>query len=313
MLVIDQAEQFPTVNKPILLSIGTFDGVHLGHQAVLQYLSQQKKATDGHSVVLTFSNHPLSVLRPDSPTKLICATAHKLLLLQQHDVDTTLLIPFTKEFSKQSPEQFLTDLRKYIPFTHLVLGHDAVIGHNRQGDRSILTQLGQKMGFEVTHLPPAQADGKPVSSTAIRTAIQSGSISDTSRLLGRPYSVRGVVIRGMGKGKQLGFPTANIDVKDLCLPPYGIYAASMLHKGKRYPGVISLGVAPTVRKNPNPVLETHLFDFSDDLYGQEVEVFFGTYIRPEMKFSSVDELQTQIARDVEHCRALLQQKSNVIT
>lgn len=282
---------------PVVLTIGNFDGVHLGHQAVLHRTTQLAKKHQHPSAVITFANHPSTVLRPQHPTPLLCSIEHKLQLLEKAGIDLLILLQFTEAFSKQSAEVFLHNVKHSVPFDHLILGSDAHIGKNREGDREVILLLSKSMGFKVEYLADYQLEGARVSSTLLREAIQKGDLSQVGKLLGRTYSIFSKVIKGHGRGASIGFPTTNLSVEGLCLPPLGVYAVSLWHRGVKHPGVANLGVAPTVRENASPLLEVHLFDKTIDLYDEFVDVHFHQFIRPEKRFASLEELKMQIAKD----------------
>ena len=275
---------------PIALTIGNFDGVHLGHQAVLKRL----KASACQTVVFTFSNHPAEVLHHAQIMRLTTLT-HRLKLLEQIGIDQVILVPFTQEFAKQSAESFLTALKKNFPFSHLILGHDSVIGHDRKRD---LQQLCGPLAFSLEYLPPITHQNQVVSSSVIRKHIQAGELAQASPLLGRPYSIVATVQPGHGKGREIGFHTANLPVESLALPPLGVYAVQVKSDEKLLPAVANLGRAPTLHSARPPCLEVHLINKQRDLYGQQLEVIFHTFIRPEKRFDTLSELQAQIHQDI---------------
>ena len=304
MQIAYSLEEIPTSAKPVVLTIGSYDGLHLGHQAVLEHLVQTARKQNLRSVVLTFSNHPTTVLRPANPIPLICTQVHKLKLFDKASIDMVILLPFTREFSEQSADQFLRKVRHAFHFQTLILGSDAHIGKNREGDQATVTALADQLGFSIEYFPDRLMDGQRISSNLIREAIRQGDLKQVAVLLGRPYSIYSTVLKGNGKGATLGFPTANLDVSGLCLPPLGVYAVALLEGGRKYHGVANLGVAPTMKEINEPVLEVHLFDHSSDLYGRKVEVLFQEFIRQEMRFNGVEELKEQIARDVQTARRM---------
>lgn len=297
MKLFETLEPFPSLSKPIVLTIGNFDGVHLGHQALLQRVIYKTKQCHGESAVITFNNHPTEVLKKETPP-FLCTIPHKRLLIEAMGIDNLFLIPFTLEFSYQTDREFIEKLAKMLPLKELVLGHDALIGKDRHGSKENVIKICRELNIGVEYLTPFAIDDRLISSTIIRQTIQKGDLQAAQKLLGRPYSVYGKIVKGLGLGKKLGYPTANIPVEGLCLPPYGIYAAFMRFEGRDYPGVISLGVAPTVRKDNKPVLEIHLFDQPPDISGKCVEIFFKRYLREERKFDTLEELSHQIALDV---------------
>lgn len=297
------------ISTPIVLTIGNFDGVHLGHKAILNRLNELSKQIKGINIVLTFSNHPSTVLNPDNPTPLLCSLNHKIQLMQQEKIDYLCILPFTKELSELSPEDFLHTIRKSIPFNTLVLGSDATIGKNRAGDRDQITKLSKTLHFDTEYLPDITLEGERISSSKIRDLIQQGQLQQAAKFLGRQFSIYSMVISGTGRGAKIGFPTANICIEGLCTPPRGVYAVHMIHDGKKHDGVANLGIAPTMRTNPNPIFEVHLFDHTENLYGTEVEVFFDQYIRPERRFDDINQLKLQIMQDIQLANQI--HKSNV--
>lgn len=298
MLIIERLEDFSHPHYPLVLTIGNFDGMHRGHCAVLKH-AQALAGEEGQCIVLTFRNHPSEVLRPEQPTLLLCTLPHKLRLLQQMDVNKTILLPFTRYLAQHSAASFIEHVRQFIPFSHLVLGHDATLGRDRQGDRSTMKKLGMEWGFHVHYLEEYRYEGKPVSSTRIRETLQQGDLIQVEELLNRPYSIYAPVSPGGGKGKHLGFPTANLDVQGLCLPPLGVYAVEVRHDSRLIQGIANLGLAPTIRQDNKPVLEVHLFEESKNWLDHYLEIIFKGFIRPEQKFHSMDELREQIQKDIE--------------
>ncbi|MCC5831782.1 MAG: bifunctional riboflavin kinase/FAD synthetase [Chlamydiales bacterium] len=295
MKTIYSLEDFTPSDKEISLTIGNFDGVHLGHQTVLSTLTGQK-------VIFSFSNHPVEILK-NSPSDRLTTTTHRLRLFENFGVDTTILVPFTEAFSKQSAEEFLLRLRARVPFSHLVLGDDAVIGHGREGDKEYLQELAKKMDYRLTYLEPVSLAGDRVSSSRLRNLIHKGDFKKAGALLGRPYSIRTAVEPGDQQGRLIGFRTANLQVHSLCLPPLGVYVVKADIRGKRHLGVANLGQAPTLHAYRPPLLEVHFLDFEEDLYGQELEVFFLKFLRHERRFESIEALKAQIRNDIQSALA----------
>lgn len=293
---------FLPLESPCILTIGNFDGVHLGHRFVLSKLKEYADQYHSPSVVITFENHPSEILRPDYVTPLICTLPHRIHLLEKEQIDYLYLLKFSKTFSEQTAAQFLTNLRKKLPFSHLILGHDATLGKERKGNREEIKKLAKTLNFEVEYLDQWKQDENTISSSQIRKAIQKGDLETAKHLLGRPYSILSTVIKSSGLGKKLGYPTANLDLSGLCLPPYGVYGVQVSYKENTYNGIANLGLAPTTRTDAKPQLEVHLFDFDQQLYGEEIEVTLHQYLRPELKFSSLSELQTQIAQDIQQLK-----------
>ena len=293
MRIHKQFKEFALRSSSLALTIGIFDGVHLGHQALLKRLKQVAPQT----AVITFSNHPTEVLR-DTGVTYLTTLSHRLALFERLGIDDTLLIPFSKEFSEQIAENFLITVQQSIPFTHLILGHDALIGHDRQND---LRDVARKLGFSLEYLKPVHVEGHLVSSSEIRQHIRAGNLEAASRLLGRPYSIYATVVRGQGKGGLLGFHTANLPVETLALPPLGVYAALVKIKDETYSAVANLGHAPTLHQDRPTCLEVHLIDTHKELYDQHIEVLFLKYLRPEKRFPSPEALKLQIAEDILEC------------
>ena len=267
------------------LTIGNFDGVHAGHKRVISRLCE----LSDKPTVFTFSNHPSEVLQA-SPKKMLSHPDHKLALLEKMAVEV-IIEPFTPELSKLSPEEFL----KRFEIDHLILGHDAAFGFNRTGQAAELERLSRKMGFNLEYMEPLHYKNRPISSSYIREVIEKGDFITALPLLGRPYSIQGKVKRGAGR--HLGYPTANLDVSGLCLPPFGVYHVRV----GEYEGVANLGTAPTF-DGKKEQLEVHLLNFSGDLYDQVIDVIFLKFLRPEKRFESKEALIKQIQADINYCQ-----------
>ncbi len=290
---------------PVALTIGNFDGVHRGHVEMLKKLRIEATQRQLPTCAITFENHPSTILNPGTTPLLICTLEQKKRLLRESGIELLYSLPFTKELAEQTPEQFIIRLSQSQPFDLLLLGSDATIGKNRAGTPEHMKELSRTYGFSLTYFPDITLDGQRISSRHIRESIHSGRLVEASRLLGRPYSIAGTVIKGRGRGADLGFHTANISVEGLCLPPLGVYAVLVHHQGHTYPAVANLGLAPTVRQDATPLLEVHLLDTHIDLYHLHIEVELKTYLRPEMRFSSLEALKAQIAKDVSTAKSLL--------
>lgn len=301
MQILTDYKHFSSPSTSIGLTIGTFDGVHIGHQTLLNRL----KAVAPTSVVFTFENHPYTVVKNITIPHL-STLPHRLALFEKMGIDFTILAPFTESFAKQTARDFLSQLKGKIPFSYLILGHDAKIGHDRIGD---LSELGKELSFKVEYLDPVQKNGKVISSSEIRKSIQEGKLTEASSLLGRPYSIFAHVQHGAGKGGSLGFHTANLTVENLVLPPLGVYAVEVRLDHETLPAVANLGFAPTLHAERPPCLEVHLLDTSRDLYGKELEVLFLEYLRPERKFESIDALKSQIQADIASAKHLFKQRA----
>ena len=276
--IIEKLEDFPSTDRPIILTIGNFDGMHRGHAAVLRQAGAYG-GDEGQVVVLTFSNHPSEILRPKKQTPLLCSLPHKLRLLQQFGVETILLLTFTRYFAKHSAASFVENVRQHIPFTHLVLGHDATIGRDRQGNSATMEELGMVWGFHVHYLEEYRYEAKPVSSTRIREALQEGNLKLVEELLNRPYSIYGTALEVDEKVRLLNSPSFHLDVFPLCLPPFGVYAIEAIDGEKTIQGIANLRIAPSFKPGNQPILEVHLFDDNHLWLNRDVEICFKSFIR----------------------------------
>lgn len=286
---------------PTILSIGMFDGVHLGHQFFLEQQRALAKKEGLSSTVFTFSNHPTTILNPNHP-KLLLTTAEKKESLLKRFVDQVVMVPFTSELSQQSAVAFLQQLKDQIPFRYLLLGHDNHIGHDKQNDTPLLRRTVHALHALLETVPTYQTNGYIPSSSHLRHLIAQGDLLNAQQLLGRPYSLCGTPIKGMGLAKQLGYPTLNIPVEGLCLPPFGVYAVYAHINNQKIPGIANIGFAPTVRHDHRPLVEAYLFSFPRDSLGSYVEIEIVTFLRPERTFNSLEALSTQIHLDVQEAQ-----------
>lgn len=305
MKVLPSISELADVAGPVVIAAGVFDGFHLGHRAVIDRAIAGARAAGGTPVVVTFDPHPAAVLRPQSAPPLLTSTRHKIRLLADAGIAHVLVLGFDAAFAAQPPEIFIQALADACrPLREICVGEDWAFGKDRAGNLSLLTVLGKKLGFTATGHLPVIVDGKAVSSTAIRAAVESGALAEAARLLGREFSVLGTVIEGRRLGRTLGFPTANVRPESEQLPPNGVYAVRVLVDGKSHAGIANVGVRPTVsNEGVQRLVEVHLFDFSGDLYDCDIEVFFGRFVRPEQKFPDLDALRAQITSDVASVRA----------
>jgi riboflavin kinase/FMN adenylyltransferase len=305
--IIRSANELKTGARRVCAAIGVFDGLHVGHQAVLERAREDVRALGGQLVVVTFDRHPNQVVAPDRAPLPIYTLDHKLRVLASMLVDVTWLIEFDREFSQIPAEEFVHRLvRDFAPLHSLSVGAGFTFGHRRGGDLNLLFRMGQECGFDVHGLAPVSLGGEPVSSTRIREAIRGGHLAGAGAMLGRPYSVVGQVVRGDQMGRRIGVPTANLGVGGLVLPPDGVYAVEVEMDGELRPGVANLGYRPTVNAEPRDrQFEVHLLDYAGDLYGRELEVILRRYLRGEMRFGSVVELEAQIHRDIVVAREVL--------
>jgi riboflavin kinase/FMN adenylyltransferase len=302
--VLHSISELSSLPGPLFLAIGVFDGVHLGHQAVISTSAKHAEENDGTAVVVTFDPHPVKVLRPGNAPHLITATQHKIALIRDLGVRHLLVLHFDHAFAATSPEDFVRQLVESAkPLRQICVGHEWAFGKGRSGNLALLKKLGQAQGFDVIGVEAVKVNGEVVSSTAIRRAIEEGNLVKATQMLGREYTILGTVVRGEQLGRKLGFPTANLSAHSEQFPPNGVYVTEARLGETLYRGVANLGFRPTVASGkPERLLELHLFDLDREIYGEEMEVRFLRYLRPEQKFANVEELRTQIAADVEQAR-----------
>jgi riboflavin kinase/FMN adenylyltransferase len=283
------------------LAIGVFDGVHLGHQAVIQRAGEDARRGEGAAVVVTFDPHPVRVLRPDQAPRLLSSTAHKKRLIQPLGAEYLLILPFDLDFAATPPEQFIRDLAAAChPLREICVGHTWSFGKGRAGNLELLAKLGDQLGFQEVGVPAVEIDGQIVSSTLIRGSIEAGDFAGAARLLGRDYTILGTVVEGDRLGRTLGFPTANLSAHNEQFPPNGVYAVEASLVGRTLAGVANIGVRPTIRNaSGERIFEVHLFDFQQEIYGLDLEIRFRAFLRGEQKFANLDDLRLQIGRDAE--------------
>ena len=292
---------------PLFLAIGVFDGVHLGHQAVLRRALDDARKAGGTAVAVTFDPHPIRVLRPELAPRLLTSTPHKLQMIRNLGVAHLLLIPFDHAFAATEPADFIRSLVAAArPLREICVGFEWSFGKGRAGNLALLEKLGAELGFAEVGVPAVEVDGEIVSSTLIRRAVETGGLDRAARLLGREFTILGTVVEGDHIGKTLGFPTANLSAHNEQFPPNGVYAVEARRGAQILPGVVNIGVRPTIKNaSGERVLEVHLFDFDETIYGEDLEITFRQFLRPEQKFPSLDALREQIAQDAEQARAVL--------
>ena len=315
MEVLRDLSACPRPPEGTAVTIGAYDGVHLGHRAVIAEVRRRAATRGLDTAVVTFDRHPASVVRPESAPRLLTDLDQKLELLAETGVDYCLVVTFDEVRSQEPADEFVREvLARCLGARVVVVGEDFHFGHRRSGNVALLREMGAELGFDVEGLDLVGPDGQPagdadrVSSTRIRHALAEGDLALANRLLGRPYEVRGVVARGDKRGRELGFPTANVSVPgDVLLPADGIYAGWYERPdGTVHPTAISLGRRPTFYAEAHAsLLEAHLLDFSDDLYDEHAEVRFVAWLRGEVKFASVHDLVAQIDHDCDEARRLL--------
>jgi riboflavin kinase / FMN adenylyltransferase len=305
MDVITDLRIFPNTLPLPIMTIGNFDGVHLGHQALFRTLHQRARAMGGTAIVLTFDPHPLKILAPQHCPPLITPTAKKISLMEACQLDVVICLPFTQELANLTPVAFVEDvLVGTVGVRELYVGYNFAFGKGRQGTISLLQQLGGRHGFRVHIIEPIAVEGKVVSSSVIRQWVEQGDVDEAALLLGRLYSIGGTIVEGYQKGRELGFPTANMRSTYELIPSRGVYAVLVDWRAQRYEGVANIGYNPTFGRTQLSI-EIHLFNFSTQLYGETVEVFFVKKIRDERAFPSVADLVKQISQDVEAAHILL--------
>jgi len=304
MKILRSISELASLPGPLFLAIGVFDGVHLGHQAVISTSANHATAAAGTAVVVTFDPHPVKVLRPDNAPHLLTATQHKIALIRDLGVAHLLVLHFDRAFAATSPEDFVRQLvENSKPLREICVGHEWSFGKGRAGNLALLKQLGEMQDFNVIGVEAVKVNGEVVSSTAIRKAVEEGNLIKATQMLGREYTILGTVVRGEQLGRKLGFPTANLSAHSEQFPPNGVYAVEARLAGTLHRGVANLGFRPTVAAGKSErLLELHLFDLEREIYGEEMEVRFLRYLRPEQKFADVEALKAQIAADVRQAR-----------
>lgn len=294
---------FRAVNA--VLTIGTFDGVHLGHRKIIERLKKISDKIGGESVIFTFDPHPRKVVAPNETNLRILTTLdEKIELFEKSGIDHLIIFPFTPEFSQLSYEQFVEQvLVGQIQTKYLVVGYDHKFGKNRQGGFEFLRKCADRLGFQIEKLDVLLMNESNISSTKIREAIQKGDFETANAFLGYTFALHGTVVEGQKLGRKIQFPTANVAASDpdKIIPGYGVYAVEIKVQGQTYRGMLNIGSRPTVNNNADHrSIEVHLFDFESDIYGEKIELLFYAKLREEQKFSSIDVLKEQLARDKEN-------------
>ncbi len=313
MNVVYGLNNLQPIEQPTVVAVGTFDGIHTGHQVLLARVTRQAQRRGALATIVTFEPYPVEVLAPERAPGRLTTLDEKLQFVEKLEIALCVVIEFTPAFARTSDADFVRDiLVQRLRAEHIVVGSTHTFGADRHGDSTRLVELGRQYGFTVERVPPAQVNGSRVSSTLIREAIRRGECPWAAALLGRVYSIKGDVVRGRGMGAKLGFPTANLQVDPhKVLPADGVYAVYADVAGGRREGVISIGVRPTFPE-AGRAAEVHLLDFDGDLHGQTIRVHFIERVRGEMKFASPEALAQQIGRDVEVARRILATMSPAI-
>jgi len=297
MRIWNGIERLPRSNRPVVASIGNYDGLHLGHQAILRQVVDDARRRDLPSMLITFEPHPVAVVAPERRPRLLQSRRQKLDQLEPMGLSDLLILEFNETLAQMSGEEFFDRvLARHIEFAAIHVGDNFRFGHDRSGDLELLRRIGVQRGFDTSGMPGIEIDGEFVSSSKIRRAVELGEIERARRMLGRCFSVAGEVVHGAGRGKELQFPTANLEVENEIMPRAGVYVTQTLALTSRYESVTNVGMRPTFGGGELTV-ESHLFDFSDELYGERIEIYFLARVRDEMQFDSGIELADQIARD----------------
>ena len=313
MIVVDSIQKLGPIKSPLYLAIGMFDGVHIGHQAVIEACLNSAENSNGKSGVLTFWPHPSVVIRPDRAVPQIMPLESKLWTLDRKGLDYTIVQTFDKDFAQLGAEAFAAFLKQHIPnLSTIFVGENFRFGKGRKGDINLLRKEANEVGVHVVSMEQCKLDGSVVSSTRIREELQKGNFNDIRFLLGHPYTVIGKTRKGKQVGRSIGYPTLNVDWAPELQPPYGVYAARLIcHESGDYepkqafPGIANYGIRPTYESSNDPVLEVHLFEKTDIGYDADIAVELLHFIRSEQKFGSPEQLTAQIARDVVSAKEIL--------
>jgi len=309
MQLIENLDDIKSAFKNAVITIGNFDGVHIGHQALFHEVIERADAINGTSIAMTFEPHPIRVLKQNGHPPLITLYDQKVELIKKSGIDVLIVVPFTREFAAITAKEYVLDiLVKRIGAQVVVVGEDYTFGKNREGNINLLRSYAEALDIQVEvvdWIPISKKSADRISSTRIRELVMDGRVGDAQKLLGRHYQIKGVVVTGRNRGgKLLGFPTANINLHDELSPKPGVYAVTVEATGRTHKGVANIGYSPTFEDNEFTV-EAHLLDFDTDIYGQTIRINFVTRIRDEIKFSGIDELSDQITKDVSFARRAL--------
>lgn len=300
------------LRRPVL-TIGNFDGLHVGHRAIMKTVLARARDLGGEAVVYTFDPHPRKLLQPERAPRLLTTLDQKLELLEEIGLDVLIAEPFDRAFAETPPETFVREyIHRRIRPMEVYVGYDFHFGRDREGSMRLLTETGPRLGFSVTIIPEVTIDGRDVNSSRIRELLSEGDVAEAERLLGRPFRTRGQIVEGLKRGRSLGFPTANLAPESEVLPQVGVYAGWMRFidqgnpaKGTELPAVTNVGLRPTFRDDRGCIAEAHLIDFSGEIYGRWVDLSFERRLRGERAFSGPDALKQQIQLDVVEARRWL--------
>ncbi len=306
MKVEEELKEF-TPQRDTVLTIGVFDGVHIGHQRLMEYLKRQAMAEDRLPGVVTFRSHPQHIMSPKTPLYRLITLDERIRMIKEMGIELVVPLSFNLELAQVPARDFIALLQKHLRMRGLVIGPDFALGKGREGDALTLHQMGKEMGFWVGVFAPQLIDGEVVSSTVIRQALSSGDVKKVTRLLGRPFLLHGRIVHGDERGKQLGFPTANLTFsRGQALPEDGVYVTKAYLGGQPHPSVTNIGKRPTFGENKRTV-EVYLIGFNGEIYGEDLRIELVDRLRDEKRFSSPEELKAQIAQDVERATSMLKQ------
>ncbi|MDQ6651618.1 MAG: bifunctional riboflavin kinase/FAD synthetase [Acidobacteriota bacterium] len=299
------------IQRPTVLTVGVFDGLHLGHQLIIRTVVERSRAVGAVPTVITFDPHPRAVLHPESAPPLLQTLDQKVEGFGVLGVEQTVVVPFTPEFSMIKAEDFLRQVvKERLQAREVYLGRGFAFGHDREGNIELLRRVSEELGFFADDVPEVRFRNQRVSSSKVRALLAEGKVNLARRLLGRPYGVEGVVERGAQRGHQLGFPTANLHPKNRVIPKNGVYVTGTLIDGKWRRSVTNVGVRPTFGTNTEPIIETFVMDWKGDLYGDAVRVRFLHRLRDEHKFGSIAELKAQIDKDVKRTQSYFEREAS---
>jgi riboflavin kinase / FMN adenylyltransferase len=307
MAVFFDLDALPPFTNAVV-TVGTFDGVHLGHQLILSKVVQEARNRNGESILVTFDPHPRQLLFPTQPLGIITPLNEKAELVHSTGIDHIVVVPFTQAFAALTAEEYVQQfIWARLRPACIVIGYDHKFGHDRAGDIQLLRDYSGTLGFEIVEIPPRLIEEAAISSTRVRNAVLTGEVAEASKMLGRAYSCCGIVVHGKQLGRTIGYPTANILPlhKEQIIPGVGIYAVLITVEGSEYMGMMSIGYNPTVSSDCTIKMEVHIFDFSHDIYGASISISFVDKIRDEVKFEGLDQLKEQLHRDAVATHAIL--------
>ncbi len=291
------------ISRPTVVTLGVFDGLHIGHQAIMKKVVERANAVNSVPTAITFDPHPRAVLHPESAPPLLQTLDQRLANFEVLGIEQAIVVPFSQKFAAQPATDFLTDIiRDRLHAKEVYLGKGFAFGKDRGGNIELLREMSAKLGFVADEVDEVRLRGQRVSSSKIRELLAAGQVNIARRMLDRPYGVEGVIIRGLRRGHTIGFPTANLKPHNRVIPRYGVYATATLIDGTWRKSITNIGVRPTFESDSDPSIETYIFDFDGDLYGDVLRVRFLHRIRDERKFNGIDELKAQIERDTLRAR-----------